>query len=186
MRDTAAGERSRSAGQGLGPRHYTEHVVGGPNAHKHWYRVRNEQNGPVVGPLVIVLNYLVIYSARHCPSLTFKRWIFRRLGMRLGKDVTIASGAVMDYFFPELIEIGDNTIVGMDAMILTHEFLHDRWRQGKVTIGRSVLVGAQALVLAGVTISDEAMVSAKALVHKSVPAGAFVSGIPIQLVKPSR
>jgi acetyltransferase-like isoleucine patch superfamily enzyme len=102
--------------------------------------------------------------------------------MKLGQNVTIASGVIMDYFFPELIEISDNTIVGMDAMILTHEFLHDRWRNGKVTIGKGVLIGAQALILAGVTISDDATVSAKALVHKSVPAGAFVSGAPIRLV----
>ena len=33
----------------------------------------------------------------------------------------------MDYFFPELIEIGENSIIGMDTMILTHEFLSDRF-----------------------------------------------------------
>ena len=169
-----------SLGQRLGRRHYEEHIVGGPNAHQYWYTVRNEKNGSLVGPLIIVLNYLIIYTAKHCPALTFKRWLFRQLGMKLGKNVTIASGVTLDYFFPELIEIGDNTIVGMDTMILAHEFLHDRWRAGKVTIGMNVLLGAQSTVLAGVTIGDNVQIAAMSLVNKSVPAGAVVGGIPLR------
>ena len=111
-----------------------------------------------------------------------RRWLFRQLGMRLGKNVTIASGVTLDYFFPELIEIGDNTIVGMDTMILAHEFLHDRWRCGKVSIGMNVLLGAQSTVLAGVTIGDNVQIAAMSLVNKSVPAGAFVGGVPLRLL----
>jgi acetyltransferase-like isoleucine patch superfamily enzyme len=165
----------------LSRRSYQEHVVGGPNAHARWYAVRNDVDGPVLGPIRIVRNYVVIYLARHCPSLSLKRWLFRRLGMTLGKEVTIASGAVLDYFFPELVEIGENTVVGMDSMILTHEFLHDRWRSGRVSIGRNVLLGAQSTILAGVTIGDGAIVGAKSLVHRNVPPRSFVSGVPIEL-----
>jgi serine acetyltransferase len=167
----------------LGPRSYEEHVVGGPNAHMYWYSVRNAKNGPLFGPLLIVFFYLVIYSMKHFPSLTLKRAILRALGIKLGRNVTIASGVTLDYFFPELIEIGDNTIVGMDAMVLTHEFLHDRWRNGKVSIGRNVMVGAQSTVLAGVSVGDGATISAMSLVHKSVPSGAFVGGVPIAVIR---
>lgn len=169
--------------QGLGSRSFEEHVVGGPNAHMYWYAVRNDRNGPVLGPCLICLFYVVVYTMKHVPSLAVKRWIFRMLGMKLGRNVTIASGVTLDYFFPELIDIGDNTIVGMDAMVLTHEFLHDRWRNGKVTIGRNVLIGAKSTVLAGVTVGDGAKVSAMSLVHKSVPAGAFVRGVPVTLIQ---
>jgi acetyltransferase-like isoleucine patch superfamily enzyme len=65
-------------------------------------------------------------------------------------------------------------------MILTHEFLHDRWRSGKVTIGANVLLGAQSTILAGVTIGDHVQVAAMSLVNKSVPAGVFVGGIPLR------
>lgn len=166
----------------FGGRRYTEHVEGEPNAHKYWYTVRNQCNGPIFGPLRIVLNYVVIYMAKHCPSLTLKRQLFRLLGMKLGRNVTIASGATLDYFFPELIDIGDNTIVGMDAMVLTHEFLHDRWRAGQVTIGKNVMLGAQSIVLAGVTIGDNVKVSAMSLVHKSIPGGVFVGGNPVRQI----
>jgi heptaprenylglycerol acetyltransferase len=159
-----------------------EHVHGGPNAHQNWYRARNHLDGPILGPLRLVLNYLVIYGCKHLPSLTLKRWIFRRLGMRLGRGVTIASGVTLDYFFPELIEIGDHTIVGMDAMILTHEFLHDRIRSGRVRIGANCLVGANSTVLAGVNLGDGTTVSAMSLVHRGTTPGMFVGGVPIRIL----
>jgi acetyltransferase-like isoleucine patch superfamily enzyme len=168
---------------GLTDRRYREHMVGGPNAHAEWYRARKHLDGPVLGPLRIVLNYLVIYACKHLPSLALKRWVFRRLGMRLGRGVTIASGVTMDYFFPELIEVGDHTIIGMDAMILTHEFLHDRFRSGAVRIGANCLVGANSTVLAGVTLGDRTTVAAMSLVHKGTPAGAFVGGVPIRVLR---
>jgi heptaprenylglycerol acetyltransferase len=164
----------------LGRRHYEEHLFSGPNAHQHWYRVRNEINGPILGPVLIVLYYVIVHAAKHLPSLALKRWVYRRMGMRLGRNVTVASGATLDYFFPELIEIHDNTIVGMNAMILAHEFLLDRWRKGRVVIGQGVMIGASSTVLAGVEIGDGVTVSAMSLVHRSVPAGCFVAGVPIQ------
>jgi serine acetyltransferase len=164
----------------LSARSYREHVTGGPNAHKHWFKARNHLDGPVLGPIRIVLNYLVIYAGMHLPSLSLKWWIFRCLGMRLGRDVTIASGVILDYFFPELIEIGDNTIIGMDSMLLTHEFLHDRFRSGEVRIGANCLVGARSTILAGVTIGDGSTISAMSLVHRGTPAGTFAGGVPIR------
>jgi serine acetyltransferase len=160
-----------------------ERIVGGPNAHASWYTVRNDINGPVLGPILIALFYVIICSLKHLPSLTVKRGILRLLGMKLGRNVTIASGVTLDYFFPELIEIGDNTIVGMDAMLLTHEFLHDRWRKGKVTIGSNVLIGARSTVLAGVSVGSGAKVSAMSLVHRSVPERAFVGGVPAGVIR---
>ena len=66
-------------------RQYEEHVLGGPNAHQYWYQARNHLDGPILGPLRILLNYVVIYTCMHLPSLALKRWIFRRLGPRFAE-----------------------------------------------------------------------------------------------------
>jgi UDP-3-O-[3-hydroxymyristoyl] glucosamine N-acyltransferase len=183
--EIAAGRvETRTPARSLYERRFEEHVVGGPNAHAYWYTVRNGTNGPILGPMLIVLFYVTINAMKHLPSLALKRGVCRLLGMKLGKNVTIASGATLDYFFPELIEIGDNTIVGMDALVLTHEFLRDRWRHGRVTIGANVVVGARSTVLAGVSIGDGATISAMSMVHKSVPAAVFVGGVPIVVIRP--
>jgi acetyltransferase-like isoleucine patch superfamily enzyme len=139
--------------------------------------MRNPQ-APLRSFARILLNYCVIYACCHCPSLTIKRWVFRALGMKLSSNVTIASGVVMDYFRPELVEIGENTIIGMDCLLLTHEYLRDRFRVGAVRIGKNVLVGARTTILAGVTIGDGCTISAQSFVDRSVPPNMFVVGNP--------
>jgi acetyltransferase-like isoleucine patch superfamily enzyme len=44
------------------------------------------------------------------------------------------------------------------------------------------MIGANSTILPGVTIGDGAIVSAGTLVHKDVPAGAFVGGNPMQVI----
>jgi acetyltransferase-like isoleucine patch superfamily enzyme len=167
----------------LGSRSLTEHMGGAPNAHRFWYAARR-QDGWLLGPLRILRNYFVIHAMKHFPSFALKRAIFRSvLGMKLGRNVTISPGVVLDYFFPELTEMGDNTIVGLNAMIITHEFFHDRHRSGPVRIGDNVLIGANSTLLAGVSIGSHATVSAGSFVNRSVPEGALVRGNPCEIVR---
>jgi len=170
----------------LTDRTYDEHLTGGPNAHKYWFKIRNHVDGPILGPIRIVVNYLVIYISMHLPSLTLKRWVYRCLGMQLGHNVTIASGVILDYFFPELIEIGDNTIIGMDTMVLTHEYLRDRFRLGRVRIGANCMVGARSTILAGVTLGEGTIIAAMSLVHRGTPEGTFAGGVPIRPLRRER
>jgi acetyltransferase-like isoleucine patch superfamily enzyme len=145
------------------------------NSLLNWYRVKN--------PLRIVVNFLLIYSARYMPSLRVKNSLYRLAGMRVGKDVAVGLGAVFDIFFPELIEIGDNCIIGYGVTVLAHEFLIEEWRTGKVKIGRNVLIGANSTVLAGVSIGDNSRISACSLVNDDVPANSFYAGVPARKVK---
>lgn len=164
-------------------RNLEERAVPGPNAHQRWYQARNHLDGRFMGPVRIVFNYLVVYSAKHLPSLTLKRWLFTKvLGMKIGERATIASGATLDYFFPELIDLGACCIIGMDSMILTHEFLHDRLRWGPVVVGAGALVGARSLVLAGTNIGAGATVAAGSVVTRPVAAQTTVAGAPARQI----
>jgi acetyltransferase-like isoleucine patch superfamily enzyme len=137
-----------------------------------WFKVKN--------PLKIFFNWFLIFFSQFLPSLALKRWVLRRTGMKIGKNVSIAFGVMFDFFFPELIEIEDNTIIGYNCTILAHEFLINSYRIGRVKIGRNVLIGANSTVLAGVKIGDNAFISAMSLVNKSVKENSFVGGIPIK------
>ncbi|GFN33693.1 acyltransferase [Paenibacillus xylaniclasticus] len=131
-----------------------------------------------------VRNFIAIQLARYCPSLPLKNAIYRKvLGMKVGRETAFALMVMVDVFFPERIEIGDNSIIGYNTTILTHEYLIGEYRIGPVKIGNNVLVGANTTILPGVTIGDGAVVAAGAVVHKDVPAGAFVGGNPMQLLR---
>ena len=133
-------------------------------------------------PGTVLRNYLVMVACRFLPDMGFKYRLLRRTGMRIGRNVSIF-GSNLDIFFPELIDIGDNSIIGNNSSIITHEFLVGEFRKGPVRIGKNVTVGSMVLVLPGVTIGDGALVAAYSLVNRSVEPGEFVGGVPIKAIK---
>jgi acetyltransferase-like isoleucine patch superfamily enzyme len=160
----------------MSERRLTEHPAkGGANSLWACYEGRD--------PLVVAFNFLLLLVVRYSPLLQLKVECMRLMGIKAGEHVSMALEATVDIFYPELIEIGDNTIVGYRATILAHEYLIDMYRTGNVVIGKGVLIGANATVLPGVTIGDGAVVSACSLVNKDVPAGAFVGGVPAKMIE---
>lgn len=114
--------------------------------------------------------------ARISPSLSLKLRLYRMMGIRVGSNVSIAPEVTMDFLFPQLIEIGDNTIIGYNSTILCHEFLVREYMTGPVVIGRDVMVGANTTILPGITIANGSVVSAHSLVNSDVEG--FVGGVP--------
>jgi acetyltransferase-like isoleucine patch superfamily enzyme len=155
----------------------TVHPTGGPgNSLSGWWRdVRN--------PLRVAVNYAVVWLVRVSPSLALKRWLLRRIGVTVGGGVTFGLEATPDVFFPELITVETEAIVGYDATILCHEFLQDEYRTGEVVIGERAMIGAGAIILPGVEVGAEAQVAANSLVTEDVPPGATVAGVPATEMK---
>lgn len=131
----------------------------------------------------VMKNFIVIQLGRYSPSLRFKNWLYRTfLKMKVGDETAFALMVMPDIMFPEKISVGDNCVIGYNTTILAHEYLIDEYRLGEVEIGHNVLIGANTTILPGVTIGNNAVVSAATLVHKNVPEGAFVGGNPMQLI----
>lgn len=150
--------------------------VEGPNALWQLYRT--------VSPWKGVRNFIFIQIARYCPILAVKNAIYRRiLGVKVGEHTAFGLMVMLDVFFPELITIGRNSVIGYNTTILAHEYLIKEYRLGEVKIGNEVMIGANCTILPGVTIGDQAVVAAGSVVHKDVEAGAFVGGNPLQSLK---
>jgi acetyltransferase-like isoleucine patch superfamily enzyme len=90
------------------------------------------------------------------------------------------------------VDIGEETLISMHATILSSNhsvpqvgmFIRDTPDVLLPTkIGRDVWVGANAVILGGVTIGDGAVVGAGAVVTRDVEAGAIVAGIPARIVR---
>ena len=137
---------------------------------RRWYRARN--------PLRVMLNYVVIVICRVSPSLRLKRWLLRRIGVAVGSGVAWGLESTPDVFWPDLVTVGDDAVVGYDATILCHEFLVDEYRTGEVVVGERAMIGAGAVVLPGVEIGAGARVAANSLVASDVQPGATVAGVP--------
>ena len=52
-----------------------------------------------------------------------------------------------------------------------------------IRLGKNVWVGSHATILAGVTVGDNAVIAAGAVVSKDVPADTVVGGVPARVIK---
>ncbi|MBP5715217.1 MAG: acyltransferase [Prevotella sp.] len=83
-----------------------------------------------------------------------------------------------------------NLAQGITVTALNHNFTEKGLRideQGvstnPVTIGDDIWIGANAVILPGVTIGDHSVVAAGAVVTKDVPPHTLVAGVPAKIIK---
>ena len=90
------------------------------------------------------------------------------------------------------ITIGDGVLIGPHAYITDFDHVIPAipgtaiGREGAcapVRIGNHVWIGANAVILKGVTIHDGAVIAAGAVVTKDVPAMAIAGGVPARVLK---
>ncbi len=107
--------------------------------------------------------------------------------LRIGKFCSIACGAkflfasanhtqtsVSTYPFPIFFEEWD-----LDIGDVTSAWDH----KGDIVIGNDVWIGYEAVVMAGVTIGDGAIIGTRAVVTKDVPPYTIVGGVPAREIR---
>lgn len=107
--------------------------------------------------------------------------------LRIGKFCSIACGAkflfasanhtqasVSTYPFPIFFKEWD-----LDIGDVTSAWDH----KGDIVIGNDVWIGYEAVVMAGVTIGDGAIIGARAVVTKDVPPYTIVGGVPAREIR---
>jgi acetyltransferase-like isoleucine patch superfamily enzyme len=136
-----------------------------------------------VGRIRLFFNSFVCHICRIIPFIEIKNSMYRIIGVKIGKNVIIAAYTIIDPFFPELITIEDNVIVGVGATIIAHEYTQEKLKKGRVLIKKRALIGAGSLIRCGVTIGEHAVVGAKSFVNKDVPDFTIVGGVPAKIIK---
>lgn len=67
---------------------------------------------------------------------------------------------------------------------LKREEVTDSWdNKGDIVIGNDVWIGYEAVIMAGVTIGDGAIIGTRAVVTKDVPPYTIVGGVPARLIR---
>jgi maltose O-acetyltransferase len=106
-----------------------------------------------------------------------------------GYNISLGAGVFLNFncVILDVVEvtIGELTQIGPGVQILTADHPRDKTarRSGlefgqSIRIGTNVWIGGGAIILPGVTIGDDALIAAGAVVSKNVPPGATVAGVP--------
>lgn len=107
----------------------------------------------------------------------------------LGDNVTINTGSIIAG--DGGVNIGDNVLIGPYVQIysLNHVYRDSSrsirsqgYELASISIGNDVWIGGHAVVLAGATIGDGAVVAAGSVVTRNVEPYAVVGGVPARLL----
>jgi acetyltransferase-like isoleucine patch superfamily enzyme len=81
------------------------------------------------------------------PASKLKNSLYRSMGITIGADVEISQGAFFDTFSPQMITIGDGTVVGAFAKLFTHVYRgKGRMFLGPIVIGRNCMISGTATI----------------------------------------
>ena len=109
-----------------------------------------------------------------------------------GKNITIGKNVFInsDCKFQDQggIFIDNGALIGHGVVLATlnHDLDPEKRQQlhpAPIRIGKRVWIGANATVTQGVTIGDNSVVAAGAVVNKDVPANTIVGGVPAMIIK---
>ena len=106
--------------------------------------------------------------------------------LKIGEHVFINSGC--RFQDQGGITIGDGALIGHNVVMATINHGLEPERRGDnipapIVLGKHVWIGANATILPGVTIGDNAVVAAGSVVTKDVPANMVVAGVPAKAIK---
>lgn len=111
----------------------------------------------------------------------------RFIGVKIGKNCYISTKRFSSE--PYLIEIGNNVRIARNVSFYTHGGIWPFRKYnktldyfGKIKIGNFCYIGDDAKILPGITIEDECIIGAGAVVTKSIKKGLVVAGNPAIIV----
>ena len=136
----------------------------------------------------------------------WRRWLLRRFGAKVGRGAIFRASAQV--FHPWLFEIGDYSTLGLGVVIYnlgpvkigshmilsqdtyvcagTHDYAvsYLPLRRPPIVIGSGVWVAAQAFIGPGVTVGNNCVIGACAVVARDIPPGMIAAGNPAKVIKP--
>lgn len=101
--------------------------------------------------------------------------------MDISSTARISYGAKLDKTYPQGIHIDEDSYVASGAIIFSHDF--SRSIKANTFIGKRCFIGANAIIMPGITVGDESIVGSGAIVTKDVPSNSIVAGNPAKIIK---
>lgn len=118
--------------------------------------------------------------------------VFPPFNINYGKSTTFGKGSFVNFGCTFLalggITIGEGVFIAPHCVLATEYHPEDPETRHTlltmpIVVKKNAWIGASATILAGVTIGENAIVAAGAVVTKDVPDNAVVGGVPAKVIK---
>lgn len=143
-----------------------------------------------VGTNVRIFNFVNAYGCSINDNSKVGTFVEIQKGASVGKNCKISSHS----FICEGVHIDDNCFIGHGVMFTNDLFPRATnpdgsqqtdadWKLVETYVKKGASIGSNATILCGITIGENALVGAGAVVTKDVPANAVVAGNPAKIIK---
>ncbi len=147
-------------------------------------------NNVKVGENVRIFNFVNAYGCSIDDNSKVGAFVEIQKGVSIGKNCKISSHS----FLCEGVHVEDNVFIGHGVMFTNDLFPRATnpdgsqqtdadWTVIETHVKKGASIGSNATILCGITIGENALVGAGAVVTKDVPANTVVAGSPAKVIK---
>ncbi|MHA2306408.1 MAG: acyltransferase [Candidatus Hodarchaeales archaeon] len=106
----------------------------------------------------------------------------RLYGLTAGRNVYLSAGTMIDSY---LVSIGDNSFIGLRAIISAHVTENQYLTLDPVKIGKRVTIGGNTIIAPGAEIGDNAIIGVSSFVIKGqkIPPYTVYAGTPAKYIR---
>lgn len=155
--------------------------------------INNEKqslNNVSIGKDVRIFNFVNAYGCSIDDNSKVGAFVEIQKGAFIGKNCKISSHT----FICEGVHIEDNVFIGHGVMFTNDLFPRSTnadgsqqtdadWKVIETIVKKGASIGSNATILCGITIGENALVGAGAVVTKNVPPNTIVAGSPAKVIK---
>jgi acetyltransferase-like isoleucine patch superfamily enzyme len=116
----------------------------------------------------------------------------RSLGVQVGEDCSLLEIQANTFGSePWLIKLGNHVEITSGVRFITHDggmwVFREKFPEidiiAPIVVGDNVFIGINAILLPGVTVGDNCVIAAGAVVSRDIPSGTVAAGVPAHPIK---
>jgi len=143
-----------------------------------------------LGKEVKIYNFVNLYGCKIGDFTKIGTFVEVQKGATIGKNCKISSHT----FICEGVHIEDNCFIGHNVTFINDKYpratnpdgsmqTEEDWVCVPTFIRKGASIGSSSTILCGITIGENAIVGAGAVVTKDVPSNSTVAGVPARVIK---
>lgn len=143
-----------------------------------------------LGNYVIIFDFVNLYGCSIDDNSKIGTFVEIQKNASVGKNCKISSHT----FICEGVHIEDNVFVGHNVTFINDKFpksvnidgslqTEKDWNLNETIVKKGASIGSSATIICGVTIGENSIVGAGAVVTKNVPPNSIVAGVPAKIIR---